>query len=238
MTTATACAPAPATGPAALPDWCDLVTRAGRFTLAPVRPDRDLWRLHRWLNDPVVDEYWQLAGDLARVDGYLAEQRSRPHTRGYVARLSGRAIGYWELYRAADDRLGGYYPARPTDLGVHLLIGEADCRGIGLGAVLLEALAESLQHGTDLRLVSEPDERNLPSVRAFTRAGFRRADTIALPEKNAALMVRDPAEARRAGRAPITGPGRSPRPSADAATPVGVPPRPRRTAEGLIRRGD
>lgn len=190
-----------------LPDWCDLVTRAGRFTLSPVRPDRDLPLLHRWLNDPVVDEYWELGGCLARVADYLAGQRALPHTRGYIGRLAGRAIGYWEIYRAAEDRLGRYYPARPSDLGVHLLIGEPDCRGIGLGAVLLDALAGSLQDGSRRRVVAEPDERNLPSVRAFTRAGFRRAGTVALPEKNAALMVRGPVTGRApAPRAAADGP--------------------------------
>ena len=59
-----------------LPEWCDLVTRAGRFTLSPVRPDRDLPLLHRWFNDPVVDEYWELAGDPSRTADYLAEQRA------------------------------------------------------------------------------------------------------------------------------------------------------------------
>ena len=174
-----------------LPTWCDLVTRAGRFTLNPVRPDRDLALLHRWMNDPVVDEYWQLAGGQGRVADYLAEQRGLPHTRGFVGRLSGRAIGYWEVYRAAEDRLGRYYSAEPEDLGVHLLIGEADCRGIGLGAVLLGALADALQRDHGCRVVAEPDERNAPSIKAFAKAGFRRVATIALPEKNAALMVRD-----------------------------------------------
>jgi acetyl CoA:N6-hydroxylysine acetyl transferase len=201
-----------------LPDWCDLVTRAGRFTLSPVRPDRDLPQLHRWLNDPAVDQYWELGGGVGRVADHLAELRDTPHARGYVGRLAGRAVSYWEIYRAAEDRLGRYYPARPTDLGVHLLIGEPDCRGIGLGAVLLTALAESLSGDGSRRVVAEPDERNLPSLRAFAKAGFRREGTVALPEKNAALMVRDPG----GGSAPA----------------VGVPPRPRAAVDGLMRRAD
>lgn len=213
-----------------LPDWCDLVTRAGRFTLSPVRPDRDLARLHRWLNDPAVDEYWELGGEVSGVSDYLAELAGMPHSRGYIGRLSGRAMSYWEIYRAAEDRLGGYYPARPTDLGVHVLIGEPDCRGIGLGSVLLEALARSLHGDEGGRVVAEPDERNLPSVRAFARAGFRRAGTVALPEKNAALMVREPGRAPQpTSRAPET---------RTAETQGAVPPRPRTAIDGLMRRAD
>ena len=219
---------------AVLPEWFDLVTRAGRFTLSPVRPDRDLPLLHRWLNDPAVDEYWELAGDLGRTADYLAELQALTHARGYVGRLSGRAIGYWEIYRAAEDRLGRYYAARPDDLGVHLLIGEADCRGIGLGALLLDALVGELQRDRPCRVVAEPDERNLASVRAFARAGFRRVGTVALPEKNAALMVRD-AEVAVAAE----GPGRpdSTRPDPARAVPSQfTPPRSGAATVGLMSR--
>jgi len=229
----TLCAAESAAESTVLPEWCDLVTRAGRFTLSPVRPDRDLPMLHRWFNDPVVDEYWELAGDLSRTADYLAEQRALPHTRGFVGRLAGRPIGYWEVYRAAEDRLGRYYPARADDLGVHLLIGEADCRGIGLGGLLLTALADALQRDHPCRVVAEPDERNLPSLRAFAAAGFHRLGTVALPEKNAALMVRD-------------APGSEPSPSeSDSAGPVyeeaesprSIPPRPDAALGELLTRG-
>lgn len=40
-------------------------------------------------------------------------------------------------------------------------------------------------------MVAEPDVRNLRSIRAFERAGFTRAAELDLPDKRAALMVRD-----------------------------------------------
>ena len=215
----TACAPPLST----LPAWCDLVTRAGRFTLSPVRPDRDLPLLHRWLNDPVVDEYWRLGGEPARVAEYLGEVRARSHSRGFVGRLSGRAIGYWEVYRAVEDRLGRYYLARPSDLGVRLLIGEADCRGLGLGPVLLDALVRALQQESRCRVVAAPDERDSASLRAFAHTGFRRAGTLALPERNAALMMREAA---------VPGP-MVPRPLVSETT-TGIPPGPRQPTIGLM----
>jgi RimJ/RimL family protein N-acetyltransferase len=39
-------------------------------------------------------------------------------------------------------------------------------------------------------VVAEPDVRNIPSVRAFLRAGFRYDQDLDLPAKRAALMVR------------------------------------------------
>jgi RimJ/RimL family protein N-acetyltransferase len=170
--------------------WYDLPTPAGRFTLSPVKPDRDLPLIHRWMNDPDVARYWELDGPLERTAAHISDQFERDHTQPLLARLSGRPIGYWELYQAAEDELAAYYPALPADLGVHLLIGEADCRGIGLGTLLLSVLADAAQRQRPRRLVAEPDERNTASVRAFAAAGFAPAGTLELPGKRATLMVR------------------------------------------------
>ena len=171
--------------------WFDLPTSAGRFTLTPVKIDRDLPLIQSWMNDPDVSRYWELDGPPERTSEHVLTQIGSPHSQPLMARLSGRAIGYWELYQAADDPLAAYYPAEPDDLGVHLLIGESDCRGMGLGSVLLRALADAVQREKPRRLVAEPDERNIASVRAFTAAGFTAAATLDLPEKRATLMIRE-----------------------------------------------
>jgi RimJ/RimL family protein N-acetyltransferase len=170
--------------------WWDLTTEAGRLTLAPVRLDRDIAIIHTWMNDPVVAEYWALAGPIERTAQHVADQQSSAHTEAYLARLAGRPIGYWALYQAAHDPLARHYAALCDDTGIHLLIGEADCRGIGLGAVLLQAVADAVQRERGGRVVAEPDERNIASIRSFLRAGFACESTLDLPEKRATLMVR------------------------------------------------
>ena len=170
--------------------WFDLPTPAGRFTLSPVKPDRELPLIQRWMNDPEVARYWELDGPPERTAEHVRAQLDSAHSRPLLARLSGRPIGYWELYQAAQDPLAAHYPAEPADLGVHLLIGEPDCRGIGLGGLLLRVLADAAQRQRPRRLVAEPDERNLASVRAFAAAGFEPAGTLQLPGKRATLMLR------------------------------------------------
>lgn len=178
--------------------WYDLSTPAGRFTLSPVKPDRDLPVIHRWMNDPEVARYWELAGPPERTEEHVRRQIGLAHTEPMLARLSGRPIGYWELYRAAEDPLAEHYQARPDDLGVHLLIGEGECRGLGLGSLMLRVLADAVQSRSPRRIVAEPDERNLASIRAFTAAGFTAAASLELPEKRATLMLRVPAPRREA----------------------------------------
>lgn len=186
----------PSAPPPSLAQWYDLSTPAGRFTLSPVKPERDLPTIHRWMNDPDVARYWELAGPAERTERHVRSRLDAPHAQPMLARLSGRPIGYWELYRAAEDPLARHYRAQPDDLGVHLLIGEPDCRGLGLGSLMLRVLAEAVQARSPRRMVAEPDERNLASIRAFTAAGFAAAGSLELPEKRATLMLRVPGPRR------------------------------------------
>ncbi|MFJ9350670.1 GNAT family N-acetyltransferase [Streptomyces sp. NPDC101237] len=174
--------------------WAPTETPVGTFHLVPLDLERDLPVISRWMNDPAVAAFWQLAGSPARTEDHLRAQlagdgRSVP----CLGSLDGTPMSYWEIYRADLDPLARHYPARPHDTGLHVLIGEAADRGRGLGSVLLRAAADLvLDHRPACaRVVAEPDLRNTPSVAAFLGAGFRYAAELDLPAKRAALMIRD-----------------------------------------------
>ncbi|MET7798236.1 GNAT family N-acetyltransferase [Streptomyces decoyicus] len=186
----------PAAGPLLdnLAGWGAADTPAGPFELVPVRPARDLDRITGWMNDPAVAAFWELAGPGETTAAHLRGQldgdgRSVP----CLGVLAGAPMSYWEIYRADLDPLARYYPARPQDTGIHLLIGGTGDRGRGLGGMLLRATADLvLDHRPQCaRVLAEPDLRNTASVAAFLSAGFRYGDEIELPGKRAALMVRD-----------------------------------------------
>ncbi|MER6530116.1 GNAT family N-acetyltransferase [Streptomyces sp. NPDC001508] len=174
--------------------WGPTGTPAGLFQLVPVRLDHDLPLISRWMNDPAVAAFWELAGSSDRTEEHLATQltgdgRSVP----CLGTLDGTPMSYWEIYRADLDPLARHYPARPHDTGIHLLVGGVADRGRGLGSALLRAVAD-LVLGRRLacsRIVAEPDLRNTPSIAAFLSAGFRFAAEVDLPAKRAALMIRD-----------------------------------------------
>lgn len=174
--------------------WGPRPTPAGPFHLVPVRLERDLPLLARWMADPAVDAYWELAGPPERTARHVrAQQEADGRSVPCLGLLDGAPMSYWEVYRADLDPLARHYPCRPHDTGLHLLIGSATHRGRGLGAVLLRAVSELvLTHRPRCtRLVAEPDVRNAASIGAFRAAGFRRAGEAELPEKRAALMLRD-----------------------------------------------
>ncbi|MFE7159817.1 GNAT family N-acetyltransferase [Streptomyces sp. NPDC057636] len=174
--------------------WGPVTTRSGVFQLVPVRIERDLSLISRWMNDPAVAAFWELEGPESVTENHLRPQldgdgRSVP----CLGVLDGTPMSYWEIYRADLDPLARHYPARPHDTGIHLLIGGVANRGRGLGTGLLKAVADLvLDHRPPCaRVVAEPDLRNTPSVSAFLSAGFRFSAEVDLPDKRAALMIRD-----------------------------------------------
>ncbi|MGW0618860.1 GNAT family N-acetyltransferase [Streptomyces sp. NPDC002765] len=175
-------------------EWGPVGTPVGTFHLVPVVIERDLPLITRWMNDPAVAEFWELAGAESVTGEHLRAQlngdgRSVP----CVGVLEGAPMSYWEIYRADLDPLARHCPARPHDTGIHLLIGEVADRGRGLGSALLRAVADLAldRRPACARVVAEPALRNTPSVAAFLTAGFRFSAEIDLPDKRAALMVRD-----------------------------------------------
>ncbi|GGU39915.1 GNAT family N-acetyltransferase [Streptomyces violascens] len=175
-------------------DWAPVTTPLGVFQLVPVRLERDLALLARWMNDPAVAAFWDLEGPASVTADHLRNQldgdgRSVP----CVGVLGGTPMSYWEIYRADLDPLARHYPARPHDTGLHLLIGGVADRGRGVGTTLLRAAADLVIDNRPhcSRVIAEPDLRNTPSVSAFLSAGFRFHAEVDLPDKRAALMVRD-----------------------------------------------
>ncbi|MFE9613449.1 GNAT family N-acetyltransferase [Streptomyces sp. NPDC006012] len=174
--------------------WGVTATPAGRFRLVPVRLYHDLLLINRWMNDPAVAAFWELAGSPERTEAHL-----RAHLTGdgrsvpCLGMLDDTPMSYWEIYRADLDPLARHYPARPHDTGIHLLVGGVADRGRGLGSTLLRAVADLVmsRRPTCARVVAEPDLRNTPSIAAFLSAGFRFAAEVELPAKRAALMMRD-----------------------------------------------
>jgi acetyl CoA:N6-hydroxylysine acetyl transferase len=173
------------------PTGLSVATSRGLLTLRPADPVTDLPLIHEWMHRTHVVRFWQQDWPAARLRRYLADQLAGGVSRPCVGALSGVPLSYWELYRPVADPVGRTYPANSSDIGVHVLIGDTQLTGKGLGSVLLSAVRAGLfmADTSCRRIVAEPDVRNVRSIRAFQRAGFRRRAEVSLPDKTAALMV-------------------------------------------------
>jgi acetyl CoA:N6-hydroxylysine acetyl transferase len=166
---------------------------SGELALRRLDPDRDLDLVHCWMNDLEVAAFWKMPWPRERIARYLRRQDQSRHSVPYLGELDGVPMSYWELYRADLDPLAQHYAAHEHDAGLHLLLGPAECRGRGLGARLLHAVSgwQLDTYPRAARVVAEPDIDNKRSILAFERAGFRRTTDLDLPNKRAALMIRE-----------------------------------------------
>ncbi|QYL28029.1 N(6)-hydroxylysine O-acetyltransferase [Mycobacterium shottsii] len=166
---------------------------SGEFSLRRLDPEGDLDLMHSWMNDPEVARFWRKPWPRPQIASYLFDQHCSAHSVPYLGLLDGAPISYWELYRADLDPLARHYAAREHDAGLHSLLGPAECRGRRLAADLLR-IVSTWQLDADPsadRVIAEPDVNNTRMIRALERAGFERTADLDLPDKRAALMIRD-----------------------------------------------
>jgi RimJ/RimL family protein N-acetyltransferase len=182
--------------------WSNDISLGG-LVLRPATP-ADAEDLAALMAEPDVEQWWHQAWTPGRWAEYIAGLVADDNTLPLSLVGGGAAVGYVEVYRVAADVLGDHIAHSPTDLGMHLALGES-VRGAGTGTRLIRSILEhagSILAGCD-RLVAEPDARNLRSHRAFAAAGFAVVGTVRLPpDKTAVLMAAEPYQAgRKAGLA-------------------------------------
>lgn len=161
------------------------------FDLRPATGE-DAATIAWWMSRPHVEPWWRQDWSVERWAQQIAEQSAGEHSLPCVVSLDAEQLGYVELYRVRHDRIAEYYDHDLHDWGVHVAIGDSARTGQGIGRRLLAAVAAAVLRADPRcpRVIAEPDATNLPSIRAFTAAGFRIVAELQLPEKKAALMMR------------------------------------------------
>lgn len=150
----------------------------------------DLETFHRWQNNPRVAEFFEEAGTLEEHRTTLQSVINDPHVLPVIGSLDGRDFGYFELYWARENRIGGVYDADQWDRGWHVLIGEDAMRG----ADCVTAWMPSLMHYMFLAeprtqaLMGEPKASHLKQLKNLGRGGFAHVRDFDFSHKRATLV--------------------------------------------------
>jgi aminoglycoside 6'-N-acetyltransferase Ib len=157
----------------------------------------DLRLLHEWLQRPHVKRWWSDHEAYAEmVEYYLPSIDGRDPTDLYFAVRDQRPVGFIQTYLVSD------YADYATCIGegdgvagVDLFVADEAMTGRGLGTEMLRRFVGEVVFARPdvVRCVADPDVRNVASLRAFEKAGFRRAREFVDPEDGQlhALVARD-----------------------------------------------
>ncbi|QKX53432.1 uncharacterized protein TRUGW13939_00511 [Talaromyces rugulosus] len=151
----------------------------------------DLDFLHKWMNDPRVNNSWSEAGPRERQENLLIDGLSSRHSFPVIGCWDGKPFGYFEIYWVKEDRLGrnlgrvGNY-----DRGLHLLVGEQEFRGPHRVPIWLNALVHYcwLADARTDAVLLEPRVDNQRIITYLTNVGFYKEGEVAFPHKQSAVM--------------------------------------------------
>lgn len=162
----------------------------GVFSLEVATLD-DLPLVHRWMNDPRVNEFWHEAGDENRHRNYLEGMFADPHIMPLIGRFDGLSFAYFEVYWAKEDVVGTFCDAGDYDRGCHVIVGEESCRGREWFTAWLPSLLHFmfLDDPRTERIVQEPSSAHHRQLRNLQKSGFSHVKSVNLPSKHAAIMA-------------------------------------------------
>jgi ribosomal protein S18 acetylase RimI-like enzyme len=134
-------------------------------------PERDLPRLHSWLQQPHVSRWW---GDPAET---LKEVAERPRGGGEaLITAAGVPVGYvrWQVPAREELDAAGLYEVPDEVVDIDIAIGEVEQLGRGIGSAALAILRERLTREGVTMVMLATSVQNERAVRAYEKAGFTR----------------------------------------------------------------
>ena len=156
----------------------------GEIGFRPLGRD-DLGLMYEWLRRPHVRRWWDehaTYADVARH--YQPAIEGRRPTDLYLILLDDRPVGFIQTYLVADHPdFAALVGLGAGVAGIDLFVGEEELAGKGLGTDVLRAFVRDIvfaEPGTTA-CIADPDVRNTASIRAFEKAGFRRAGEFVDP---------------------------------------------------------
>jgi len=149
--------------------------------------------LQEWLSTPHVAAWWNEVLDLASIEAkYGPRVDGAEPTHVFVIEEVGRPIGWiqwylWSDYPEHARQLG----VEPASAGIDLAIGEHAMTGLGLGPVAIREFLRLIVFADPkvVAVITDPEERNLRSLRAFKKAGFKVANMIQLAGESCKRQV-------------------------------------------------
>ncbi|MFH5185094.1 GNAT family N-acetyltransferase [Paenibacillus sp. TAB 01] len=157
--------------------------RSNPLTVRGLLPS-DAALLHRWLNDPVVLEYYE-GRDRPQTDERVQAHFYSGDDKVFrcIVEYDGCPIGYIQYYRLDEEGIRGYGLEEPAAgeriFGMDQFIGEPAYWNRGVGRRLVSSMLRHLEerHRAE-RVVMDPQTWNGRAVACYEKCGFRKVKLL------------------------------------------------------------
>jgi RimJ/RimL family protein N-acetyltransferase len=161
----------------------NLISMPASISFRPLQRS-DFLLLQQWFIAPHIAVWWNERTDLASIEAkYGPRVDGAEPTHVFVIEHEGRPIGWIQWYLWADfPQHARQLGADASSAGIDLALGEPRMTGLGLGPVIIrEFLRQFVITNPAVRaVITDPEERNFRSLRAFNKAGFQAVKTVQL----------------------------------------------------------
>lgn len=156
------------------------------YVFRPMTAD-DLPLVKNWLMTPHVSQWWR---DVALQFELVSADLEDEAMEQFIVTCGERPFAYLQCYDPAD--WGNPFGQQPNPTrGVDQFIGEADMINRGHGSAFMREFSDKLLAAGVLRVLTDPDPKNLRAIRAYEKAGFQKDRLIDTSDGPALLMVRN-----------------------------------------------
>lgn len=154
----------------------------------------DFTMLHEWLHRPHVSQWWGDPGTYAQVEqDYLLHTTIASTTRGYIALLENKPIGFIQSYVVMGSGDGWWeQETDPGARGIDQFLANREQLGRGLGSAMIHTFVDRLfQDPAVTKVQTDPSPQNDRAIRCYQRVGFVAVGGVNTPDGLALLMVKE-----------------------------------------------
>lgn len=167
----------------------------GTIELRLLDLEKDIKTLHSWVTKPYATYWGMLDNSLEQVNNAYQEIENTEGHDAIMGFYNGEPSFLIEKYKASEDVIADFYDAKPSDYGMHILVGPVKKPIHNFTWNVFCTVVEYFFTDTNVeRIVVEPDVQNEKIHVLNKKAGFKYVQEIQLPHKKAALAFCEKAD--------------------------------------------
>ncbi len=147
----------------------------------------DFKKIYDWIQQPHVGTWWSDPKEWSEFRLKFQRKLESPHRSCFIIYADDTAIGYIQSYVA--NKFPEWSLEPDGTYGMDLFIGDIDYIGKGYGSqIVAQFVHELFELSEVVRVIINPDIKNIAAIKAYERSGFKKIKEIRRPSETELLM--------------------------------------------------